>query len=148
MDNTGHDIIHLFNEVLFEKDDLISIIKENDIINISPKVPGLIIQAYLVLVEIFNLDVMEPLKRVKEEASLLDTENVFNEVPGATSDHNSIENVFDQDSGWVKVNKKNFSKVLFQRRLPVFSYFLSRNRFLQTDFTIGSSVDYEKRLKL
>ena len=148
MDNTGHDIIHLFNEVLFEKDDLISIIKENDIINISPKVPGLIIQAYLVLVEIFNLDVMEPLKRVKEEASLLDTENVFNEVPGANNDHNSIENVFDQDSGWVKVNKKNFSKVLFQRRLPVFSYFLSRNRFLQTDFTIGSSVDYEKRLKL
>ena len=101
MDNTGHDIIHLFNDVLLEKDDLISIIKENDVINLSPKVPGLIIQAYLVLVEIFNLDVMEPLKRVKEEVQLVDTGIVFDEDPEA-SNQLTIENVSQEDSGLVK----------------------------------------------
>ena len=101
MDNTGHDIIHLFNDVLLEKDDLISVLKQNDIINISSKLPGLIIQAYLVLVEIFNLDVMEPLKRVKEEFELLDTGILFDEVPEA-SDEITIENILQQTSG--KVN--------------------------------------------
>ena len=101
LDNTGHDIIHLFNDVLLEKDDLISIIKENDVINLSPKVPGLIIQAYLVLVEIFNLDVMEPLKRVKEEVQLVDTGIVFDEDPEA-SNQLTIENVSQEDSGLVK----------------------------------------------
>ena len=101
MDNTGHDIIHLFNEVLLEKDDLVSIIKENDIINISSKLPGLIIQAYLVLVEIFNLDVMEPLKRVKEEVVLLDTGIIFDEVPEADN-RITIETVLQQDLGMVK----------------------------------------------
>ena len=101
MDNTGHDIIHLFNDVLLEKDDLISIIKENDVINLSPKVPGLIIQAYLVLVEIFNLDVMEPLRRVKEEVQLVDTGIVFDEDPEA-SNQLAIENVSQGDSGLVK----------------------------------------------
>ena len=101
MDNTGHDIIHLFNEVLLEKDDLVSIIKENDIINISSKLPGLIIQAYLVLVEIFNLDVMEPLKRVKEEVVLLDTGIIFDEVPEADN-RITIETILQQDLGMVK----------------------------------------------
>ena len=101
MDNTGHDIIHLFNEVLLEKDDLVSIIKENDIINISSKLPGLIIQAYLVLVEIFNLDVMEPLKRVKEEVVLLDTGIIFDEVPEANN-RITIEAILQQDLGMVK----------------------------------------------
>ena len=101
MDNTGHDIIHLFNEVLLEKDDLVSIIKENDIINISSKLPGLIIQAYLVLVEIFNLDVMEPLKRVKEEVVLLDTGIIFDEVPEADN-RITIETIRQQDLGMVK----------------------------------------------
>ena len=101
MDNTGHDIIHLFNEVLLEKDDLVSIIKENDIINISSKLPGLIIQAYLVLVEIFNLDVMEPLKRVKEEVVLLDTGIIFDEVPEADN-RITIETILQQDLGMVE----------------------------------------------
>ena len=101
MAETGHDIIHLFNDVLLEKDDLISIIKENDIANISVKLPGLIIQAYLVLVEIFNLDVMEPLKRVKAEELVLDTGIIFDEAP-ETSDNITIETVMEQDSGLVK----------------------------------------------
>ena len=101
MAEAGHDIIHLFNDVLLEKDDLISIIKENDIANISSKLPGLIIQAYLVLVEIFNLDVMEPLKRVKTEELVLDTGIIFDEAP-ETSDNITIETVTEQDSGLVK----------------------------------------------
>ena len=36
-------------------------------INVSSKLPGLIVQSYLVLVELFNLDVMAPLERVKIE---------------------------------------------------------------------------------
>ena len=36
-------------------------------INRSAKLPGLIIQSYLVLVELFELDPMEPLHRVKVE---------------------------------------------------------------------------------
>ena len=111
LDNTGHDIIHLFNDVLLEKDDLISIIKENDVINLSPKVPGLIIQAYLVLVEIFNLDVMEPLKRdsltVKQEIEVLDTGIIFEEVGESgdqsfTKDELIVENVLQEDLGTVK----------------------------------------------
>ena len=114
MDNTGHDIIHLFNDVLLEKDDLISVLIQNDIINLSSKLPGLIIQAYLVLVEIFNLDVMEPLKRVKEEVELLDTRILFDEVPEA-SDEITIENVLQQTSGKVKLS--NFMSLDYQTLL-------------------------------
>ena len=111
MDNTGHDIIHLFNEVLLEKEDLISIIQENNVTNLSQKTPGLIIQAYLVLVEIFNLDVMEPLKRdsltVKQEIEVLDTGIIFEEVGESgdqsfTKDELIVENVLQQDLGTVK----------------------------------------------
>ena len=111
LDNTGHDIIHLFNDVLLEKDDLISIINENDGINLSPRTPGLIIQAYLVLVKIFNLDVMEPLKRVKEEVQVLDTGIVFDEDP-EDSNQLTIENVSQEDSGLVKTLWLLQSKIL------------------------------------
>ena len=111
MDNTGHDIIHLFNEVLLEKEDLISIIQENNVASLSQKTPGLIIQAYLVLVEIFNLDVMEPLKResltVKQEVEGLDTGIIFEEVGESgdqsfTKDELIVENVLQEDLGTVK----------------------------------------------
>ena len=107
MDNTGHDILDLFNDVLLEKDDLMSIIKENDIINLSSKLPGLIIQAYLVLVEIFNLDVMEPLKRVKEEEENTSSSLVIFDEEPEPDNHITIENLnqLDSDSGTVKVLK-------------------------------------------
>lgn len=52
---------------LIDKADLEQLIDENDVINRSAKLPGLIIQSYLVLVELFELDPMEPLHRVKVE---------------------------------------------------------------------------------
>ena len=66
-DNTGHNIIDLLNDVLVDKADLEALVVENEVVNKSAKTPGLIIQAYLVLVELFNLDVMEPLQRIKTE---------------------------------------------------------------------------------
>ena len=57
----------MLNDVLVEKVDLELLVKENDVINVSSKLPGLIVQSYLVLVELFNLDVMAPLERVKIE---------------------------------------------------------------------------------
>ena len=49
----------LFNNVLTEKADIEQLIKENNITNVSTGLPGLIIQAYLVLVRLFDLNVME-----------------------------------------------------------------------------------------
>ena len=53
-------------------------VQQNDVFNVSHKLPGLIVQSYLVLVELFNLDPMEPLQRVKvEEVECIgDSENV------------------------------------------------------------------------
>ena len=48
----------LFNNVLTEKADIEQLIKENNITNVSTGLPGLIIQAYLVLVRLFDLNVM------------------------------------------------------------------------------------------
>ena len=59
LDNTGHTIMDLFNNVLTEKADIEQLIKENNITNVSTGLPGLIIQAYLVLVRLFDLNVME-----------------------------------------------------------------------------------------
>ena len=57
----------MLNDVLVDKADLEALVVENEVVNKSAKTPGLIIQAYLVLVELFNLDVMEPLQRIKTE---------------------------------------------------------------------------------
>ena len=82
-DNTGHNILDLFNNVLtekgtweqfvlatvspwlrhlapLEKADLEQLVRENGVINLSHGLPGLIIQSYLIIVKLFELDVMEP----------------------------------------------------------------------------------------
>ena len=81
-DNTGHNILDLFNNVLTEKGpgthflpkfvskirdylsrkktDLEQLVRENGVINLSHGLPGLIIQSYLIIVKLFELDVMEP----------------------------------------------------------------------------------------
>ena len=50
-----------FNNVLTERDDLLQILKENNVPKPSKGVPGMIIQAYLVLARLFDLDLLEPL---------------------------------------------------------------------------------------
>ena len=77
LDNTGHSILDLLNDVLIDKADLEQLVKENDVINMSAKLPGLIVQAYLVLVELFSLDPMEPLHRVKVEQFMEDIGGVL-----------------------------------------------------------------------
>lgn len=77
LDNTGHSILDLLNDVLVDKADLEQLVKENDVINMSTKLPGLIVQAYLVLVELFSLDPMEPLHRVKVEQFIEDIGKVL-----------------------------------------------------------------------
>ena len=76
-DNTGHTIIDLLNDVIVEKADLEALVVENEVINKSAKTPGLIIQAYLVLVELFNLDVMEPLQRIKSEVEIEEIQGII-----------------------------------------------------------------------
>ena len=63
LDNTilGGDILETFNNVLTERDDLLQILKENNVPAPSKGIPGLIIQAYLVLSRLFDLDLLEPL---------------------------------------------------------------------------------------
>jgi len=90
LDNTGHSILDLLNDVLIDKADLEQLIDENDVINRSTKLPGLIIQSYLVLVELFDLDPMEPLHRVKVEQ--------LEEVEVIENDHQV--NLFDNESSY------------------------------------------------
>ena len=76
--------------MLIDKADLEQLIDENDVINRSTKLPGLIIQSYLVLVELFDLDPMEPLHRVKVEQ--------LEEVEVIENDHQV--NLFDNESSY------------------------------------------------
>merc|ERR1711892_1020763 len=77
-DNTGHNILELFNNVLTERADLEQLVKENGVHNASCGTPGLIIQSYLIMVKLFELDVMEPIqtiaKREPIEINDFDTE--------------------------------------------------------------------------
>ena len=43
-----------------KKTDLEQLVRENGVINLSHGLPGLIIQSYLIIVKLFELDVMEP----------------------------------------------------------------------------------------
>ena len=63
LDNSilGGDLLETFNNVLTERDDLLQILKENNVPAPSKGIPGLIIQAYLVLARLFELDLLEPL---------------------------------------------------------------------------------------
>lgn len=47
LDKTGHNIIELLNNVLTQKPDLEQIVKENNVEDVSPELPGLIVQARL-----------------------------------------------------------------------------------------------------
>lgn len=44
LDNTGHNIIDLLNNILREKTDLEQLIKENGVNKLSQQLPGLIVQ--------------------------------------------------------------------------------------------------------
>lgn len=44
LDNTGHNIIDLLNNILREKSDLEQLIKENGVEKLSQQLPGLIVQ--------------------------------------------------------------------------------------------------------
>ena len=67
---TGHNIIELLNKVLTNKDDLTKLVEQNNVEVISDDLPGLIVQAYLVLVRLFELNVMQPINNAKIEAEL------------------------------------------------------------------------------
>ena len=42
LDNTGNTIIDLLNEFLLDQEDLVKLLSENEIVNPSQKLPGLI----------------------------------------------------------------------------------------------------------
>ena len=83
LDNTGHTIMDLFNNVLTEKGDIEQLIKENNVPTVSSSLPGLIIQAYLVLVRLFDLNVMEPVAGVCQtsvEGATVKVEQIIEEI--------------------------------------------------------------------
>ena len=58
---------------------------ENGVLNISTDLPGLIIQSYLVLVRLFDLDVMEPIHIVKTESvEIIENTGKFTKVSVTT----------------------------------------------------------------
>ena len=64
---------------------------ENDVINISNEKPGRIIQTYLLLVRLLNLDVMAPLQFVKAEpVEVLETVE-----PTSLSKDNSLKRSYE-----------------------------------------------------
>ena len=83
MDNTGHSILDLFNDILIEEHDMKQLIHQNGITSVSTKLPGLIIQSYLLLARLFELDVFEPIgNEVKVEVMETNYDNVnFDEFP-------------------------------------------------------------------
>ena len=70
------------------------LVYENNVKNVSSDLPGLIIQSYLVLVRLFDLDVMEPLGlenstkeklESAEENLVIDFEEEFNDTSKVSS---------------------------------------------------------------
>ena len=102
---TGHNIIELFNKVLTNKADLTKLVEENNVEVISPDLPGLIVQAYLVLVKLFDLNVMEPIISAKVEEltppNSCDYVN-YEEESGVDSDDDfKVEAIEDSDDEFV-----------------------------------------------
>ena len=59
--HSGGTIIDLLNFGLEEKSLLEQLLTENQVLDTSPKLPGLIVQVYLVLVRNFELNVFQPI---------------------------------------------------------------------------------------
>ena len=92
LENTGHSIVDLFNDVLIEEEDMKQLIGQNgdSIQSISTKRPGLIIQSYLVLARLFELDVYQPIGQcVKLE--VMEGDNAYDNV-------NFDERQYNEDS--------------------------------------------------
>ena len=73
LDNTGHNIIDLLNNVLTGKEDLAQLVRENGVSNVSQGLPGLIVQAYLILVRLFDLDYLEPISTLPKTEIIEDS---------------------------------------------------------------------------
>lgn len=80
---SNQTIIDLMNYTLIGRADLEQVARENNVRDISTELPGLIIQVYLVLVDIFDLDVRAPIdsqQRIKAESQ----QQLNNKVPSKT----------------------------------------------------------------
>ena len=95
---TGHNIIGLLNTVLTDKADLARLVEQNNVEVISSDLPGLIVQAYLVLVKLFDLNVMDPINNTKVEITDTDL------TPPNSIDYVDYEDQSEVDSdGEIKV---------------------------------------------
>ena len=74
---TGGSIIELLNHGLESESILHQILTENKILNASSKLPGLIVQVYLVLVKNYRLDVFDP---ISTEPTSIVVEDIKTEV--------------------------------------------------------------------
>ena len=95
---TGQNIIGLLNTVLTDKADLARLVEQNNVEVISSDLPGLIVQAYLVLVKLFDLNVMDPINNTKVEITDADL------TPPNSIDYVDYEDQSEVDSdGEIKV---------------------------------------------
>ena len=99
---TGHNIIELLNKVLTNKNDLTKLVEQNNVEVISSDLPGLVVQAYLVLVRLFELDVMQPIVSTKVEETNITGPNSryyinYEDESGVDSDDDFKVEMFDSD---------------------------------------------------
>ena len=64
---TSNTVIDLLNDVLTDEAHLAMLLAQNNVIHEKGKLPGLIVNAYLLLVDLFDLDVMKPLEYEQPE---------------------------------------------------------------------------------
>ena len=79
---TGGSLIELLNHGLESESLLQQILAENKIFNASSKLPGLIVQVYLVLVKNYRLDVFDPISETTPSSIVVEdtTEDIKIEV--------------------------------------------------------------------
>ena len=59
---TSNTVVDLLNNVLTDEAHLAMLLSQNNVTHVKGKLPGLIVNAYLLLVDLFDLDVMKPLE--------------------------------------------------------------------------------------
>ena len=65
LDKPNHSVLDLLNDVLVEKADLERFVIENGLDNYSSGQPGLIVQVYLIMVQLFDLNMTGPIGNLK-----------------------------------------------------------------------------------
>ena len=97
-----------------KKTDLEQLVRENGVINLSHGLPGLIIQSYLIIVKLFELDVMEPVDFVTKIENSTNDQVVEINTQEAESGRGSSPFLYTDKSklGWCSPFRSSFYRSL------------------------------------